>query len=139
MLQLKEINQKKIWNAFLTGSQIPTSFFQSYEWGEFERLQDKDVRYLGIFDDLPEPEHSGKLPSNELNQTQAHPDDTDRNDLSKPEAEAEPERSGNFHSDQLNQTRDLDIQDTDIHTDDPSNAGEGGAGTATGAGAGARG
>lgn len=45
---IKEINDPKIWNDFLLKLN-PNTFLQSWEWGQVQKADGEDVRYLGIF------------------------------------------------------------------------------------------
>lgn len=52
-LHLKEISDKHVWENFhLNGGELSpqTSFFQSWNWGEFEKSLGKDVYFLGVVD-----------------------------------------------------------------------------------------
>lgn len=51
MLSLREITDKQIWNQFLLSGNHPTSFFQSWNWSEFELELNKKVERLGIYAD----------------------------------------------------------------------------------------
>ena len=47
---LKEITNKTQWNNFITNSWFKFySFFQSWEWWEFQYLGNKSIERLGIF------------------------------------------------------------------------------------------
>lgn len=43
------IDDKKVWDDFVTGR--PSSFFQSWNWGEFQKTLGKEVLRIGFFDD----------------------------------------------------------------------------------------
>jgi lipid II:glycine glycyltransferase (peptidoglycan interpeptide bridge formation enzyme) len=50
-MKLEIITDKNIWEEFLTGSNLPVSFFQSFAWGEFEQAQAHKVHRFGIYID----------------------------------------------------------------------------------------
>lgn len=48
MLQIQEISKKKTWEAFL--KEIPSyPFFQSWEWGEVQKLLGSPIKRLGLY------------------------------------------------------------------------------------------
>ncbi|HLD03369.1 MAG TPA: peptidoglycan bridge formation glycyltransferase FemA/FemB family protein [Candidatus Dojkabacteria bacterium] len=50
-ITLKEINSSSEWEGFISQNNYPTSFFQSWLWGNFEQEIGKKVFRLGIFHD----------------------------------------------------------------------------------------
>lgn len=46
----KEIVDKNIWEKFVTDERYNTSFFQSWDWGEFEKSLGRNVQRLGFFE-----------------------------------------------------------------------------------------
>ena len=48
-LELRQIATKEVWEGFLISHPYPTSFFQSWTWGEFERQQGHPVMNWGIY------------------------------------------------------------------------------------------
>ncbi|MEI7579631.1 MAG: peptidoglycan bridge formation glycyltransferase FemA/FemB family protein [bacterium] len=49
-----EIIDKQIWEAFINESGIATSFFQSWNWGEFQKALGKPVMRFGFYNDANE-------------------------------------------------------------------------------------
>lgn len=49
-MEIKEINNKEIWEKFLLGFQDKT-FLQSWNWGEFQKLIRNKIWRIGIFDE----------------------------------------------------------------------------------------
>ncbi len=48
-MKIKEVTDKKIWQNFFEEAGSPI-FLQSWEWGEFEKLQGYEILRLGIYD-----------------------------------------------------------------------------------------
>lgn len=48
-IEIKHIDNEAVWEGFIAGSQIPTSFFQSWKWGLFEKSLNKTVHFLGFY------------------------------------------------------------------------------------------
>ena len=48
-MQIKEITDKEIWEAFLSKQEEKT-FFQSWNWGEFRRAVGEKIWRLGVYD-----------------------------------------------------------------------------------------
>lgn len=49
MIEIKTIDSKRTWEDFIRLSKIPTSFFQSWNWGEFEESRGTTVYRLGFY------------------------------------------------------------------------------------------
>lgn len=49
-MQTKIITDKNTWDEFITSS-YPTSFFQSWNWGEFQKSIGNEVLYLGFYNE----------------------------------------------------------------------------------------
>ncbi|MFQ5492913.1 MAG: lipid II:glycine glycyltransferase FemX [Candidatus Dojkabacteria bacterium] len=50
MIEQEKITDKHIWEEFITSSGLPTSFFQSWNWGEFEKERGSKIHRLGFYD-----------------------------------------------------------------------------------------
>jgi lipid II:glycine glycyltransferase (peptidoglycan interpeptide bridge formation enzyme) len=51
MIELRQITDKDKWEAFIAKSSYPTSFFQSWTWGEVERNLGSGIHRLGFFEE----------------------------------------------------------------------------------------
>lgn len=50
-MKVKQITEKSVWEDFVINSGHNYSFFQSWNWGEFERVSGKSVERLGFFEE----------------------------------------------------------------------------------------
>lgn len=49
-MKVKEVASKTEWESFITDSGYPTSFFQSWNWGDFQEKMGNPVLRLGFYD-----------------------------------------------------------------------------------------